>query len=307
MKVLVTGSTGMVGRNFIEDRRSRYFELLAPGRQNLDLTDANLVKAFFQNHKPDLVVHCAGRVGGISANINYPVEFLSENLDIGKNVIMSAYQAGVKKFINLSSSCIYPKSAENPLTESQILTGAFEPTNEGYAIAKLAALKLCEYITRQNSDFKYLTLIPCNLFGNYDQFELGKSHLIPSAILKIFQANVNRNSSVEIWGDGTARREFMFVGDLVDCLYQIIERFESAPLLMNVGVGIDHSVAEYYSIIAEILNYKGTFTFDVSKPVGMKQKLVCSEVSNKWGWRSKTTLRSGLEKTVEYFQMTRNI
>ncbi len=307
MKILVTGSTGMVGRNFIDDPRVKKYELLLPQRSDLDLTNAGDVLAYFKKYQPDMVVHCASRVGGIAANLKYPVEFLSENIDISKNVIMAAYKTGVKKFLNLSSSCVYPRFGQNPLKETQILTGELEPTNEGYAIAKIAALKLCSFISKENPECQYRTLIPCNLYGIYDHFDPGKSHMIPAVILKIFQAMQEKKTTVEIWGDGTARREFMFTSDVVNCMYQCIEKFETVPDLMNVGISRDYSITEYYQAIADVIGYNGNFSFDKSKPIGMRQKLVDSSIVSNWGWSPQVSLNEGLQKTYTYFLKGRSL
>lgn len=304
MKILVTGSSGMVGKNFVSDLRCSSYKILSPKRSELDLTQFGSVLNYFKEHRPDMVVHCASRVGGIAANMKNPVEFLSENLDINKNVVMAAYETDVKRFLNLSSSCVYPRNAKNPLTEDLILTGELEPTNEGYAIAKIAALRLCSYITGQNRGFKYKTLIPCNLFGLYDHFDPQNSHLIPAVILKIHKAVESRQQEIDVWGDGTARREFMFAEDLMDCMFKCIADFDSVPDLMNVGLGFDYSITEYYQAIAEVIGYKGQFKYDISKPTGMKQKLVDVSKVNTWGWKSKTSLKDGVAKTYDYFLRT---
>lgn len=301
MKILVTGSTGMVGRNFVEDSRSKNFEILSPSRATIDLKRYDDVFDYFKETQPDFIVHCASRVGGIAANIRYPVDFLSENLDINKNVIMAAFKTGVKNVLNLSSSCVYPRLAVNPLKESQILTGELEPTNEGYALAKIAAQKLCTFISRENPQFKYRSLIPCNLYGIYDHFDPLISHLIPAVIQKIDTAIAKKQSTVEVWGDGTARREFMFVGDLVDCMYRCIEKFETVPEVMNIGIGRDYTITEYYQTIAEVLGYRGDFSYDVTKPSGMKQKLVDNQRVTDWGWKAQTSLKEGILKTYDYY------
>lgn len=301
MKIWITGSGGLVGRNILEAPEAREHEWFAPTRKELDLFDAQAVMDFALEHRPDLVIHCAGRVGGIQANMSHPVEFLVENVDIGRNVIMAAKSAGVKKLLNLGSSCIYPRNAPNPLTESMILLGELEPTNEGYAIAKIFALRLCQYINRKNEGLKYKTIIPCNLYGRHDKFDPQSSHLIPAIIRKIHYAKVNNLPTVDIWGDGKARREFFLASDLASNIFQCIEKFDDLPDVMNVGVGQDHSVEEYYRVTCDVVGYHGKFVFDLSKPTGMKQKLMDVTQSKQLGIFPKTDLRTGIQQTYEYF------
>lgn len=300
-KLLLTGGAGMVGRNIQEHPAITQWEVLAPSSRELDLTDYQETLEYFSRHRPDYVVHAAGRVGGIQANIANPVAFLVANIDIGRNVVLAAREAGVSKLINLASSCMYPRSAPNPLQESLILQGELEPTNEGYALAKIFATRLCEYINRENSNLRYKTLIPCNLFGRHDKFEPHHSHLIPAIIHKLHLAKVSNIAEVEIWGDGTARREFMFAGDLADAVLRAIDGFDELPNLMNIGLGNDFSINEYYSTVAEVIGWHGRFVHDLSKPVGMKQKLVDIHRQSAWGWAPSTALKAGIEKTYHYY------
>ncbi|MEQ1723846.1 MAG: NAD-dependent epimerase/dehydratase family protein, partial [Pseudobdellovibrio sp.] len=279
MKILLTGAGGMVGQNIVEDDRFKKFEIFAPSRTTLNLFSYQDTLSYLQKVKPDFVIHCAGRVGGIQANMANPVAFLLENLDINRNLIAAAREAEVKKLINMGSSCMYPRDATVALDEELVLKGELEPTNEGYAIAKIAAQRLCVYINRENPEYKYKTLIPCNLYGRHDKFSPQHSHMVPAVIRKLHEAKVNNASEVDIWGDGTARREFMYCGDLVDCICQGINDFEAMPDLMNVGLGIDYTVNEYYQAAADVVGYKGTFKHDLSKPVGMKQKLTSIKLS----------------------------
>lgn len=301
MKILVTGSTGMVGRNILENSHFLKYEIISPKREQLDLFNFSEVLTFFKKHQPDLIINTAGRVGGIQANITHPVSFLVENIDINRNVIYAAYQAGIKKMINLGSSCMYPKDAQNPLKEELILKGELEPTNEGYALAKIFSQRLCAYIKKEQPEFNYKTVIPCNLYGRFDKFDPLQSHLIPAIVRKIAEAQSAKESVITIWGDGTVRREFMYAGDLVDCLAKGVEEFESMPDLMNIGLGFDHCVNDYYEATAAVLGYKGSFYHDLSKPVGMKQKLVSIDRLQNWGWRSQTSLHEGIQKTYQYF------
>lgn len=301
MKLLITGARGMVGKNLIENPELSRYEILQPSRAELDLSSREQVESYLEKQRPDFVVHAAGRVGGIQANIKNPVAFLVENVDINRNLIGSCYKLGIKKMINLGTSCMYPRNAENPLKESMILQGELEPTNEGYAIAKVMAQRLCQYIMKEDSTFQFKTMIPCNLYGRFDHFDPQNSHLIPAVVRKVDDAKKTGATEVEIWGDGEARREFMYAGDLAECIAMGIKNFDSLPALMNVGLGIDYSVNEYYKAVAEVIGYRGGFTHDLTKPVGMKRKLVSTEVAHQWGWKSKTSLHQGIEKTYAYY------
>lgn len=299
MRVFVTGARGLVGRTLGDGLRDAGHEVIAPPRSELDLLDRHSLETALRAAKPDLVIHAAGKVGGIQANIDAPVEFLYENMLLGMNVIGVSSDVGIPRLINLGSSCMYPREAPNPLVEETILTGRLEPTNEGYAIAKIAAAKLAEYINRERS-LQYTTLIPCNLYGPYDKFRQG-AHMIPAAIAKVHDALQSGSDSVEIWGDGTARREFMYAGDLADFIAHLIEHPDRTPDLVNVGVGSDHSVNEYYEIVADVLGYRGGFSHDLSKPSGMAQKLVDTQRLRATGWRPGTSLADGIAKTYDYF------
>lgn len=302
MKILITGSTGMVGRNLIEylDKHSNY-KLLTSSSKELNLLNDKEVESYLQKYLPDMIIHCAGVVGGIQANISYPVKFLVENTIMGINLINTAYKLGIKNLINIASSCMYPKYADNPLREEYILDGKLEPTNEGYALAKITVTKLCEYISKENNEFQYKTIIPCNLYGKYDKFDLEKSHMIPAVIRKIHNAKQENKKQIEIWGDGKARREFMYTEDLADFIYYAIKNFEKMPQNINIGLGEDYSINEYYKIISKVIGYKGDFTYDLSKPIGMKQKLVDITKLKEFGWNHKFSLEDGIQKTYEYF------
>jgi GDP-L-fucose synthase len=300
-RVLLTGGRGMVGHNILEHPMAEQYSFISPTSSELDLRDYINVKTFLNEVSPEFVIHTAGRVGGIQANIESPVDFLVENIDIGRNVILASRDAGVKKLLNLSSSCMYPRNATSPLTEDLILTGELEPTNEGYALAKIFAMRLCEYIQNEDDSFQYKTFIPCNLFGRFDKFDPKHSHLIPAIIHKVHLAKTNHENTVEIWGDGTARREFMYVGDLADAVMKGISNFVALPSRMNVGLGVDYSINEYYQVAARVIGWKGKFIHDLSKPVGMRQKLVSTSLQEKWGWKSMTSLEDGIQKTYEFY------
>ena len=291
----------MVGRNVLEHPAISDFEVLAPCSSELDLLDFNAVQAYFRKHQPDMVVHAAGKVGGIQANMREPVSFLMHNLDMGRNIVWAAHQAGIKRLINLGSSCMYPRNHSEPLREDMVLKGELEPTNEGYALAKVVTARLCDYITREDASYQYKTLIPCNLYGRYDKFDPVHSHLLPAIIHKVHQAKQGGQQTVEIWGDGTARREFMYAGDLVDAIMRAINNFDTLPIYMNVGLGYDHTINEYYQVAAEVMGYTGGFAHDLSKPVGMARKLVDVECQQAWGWNVQCDLRTGIEKTYDFY------
>ena len=303
-KLLLTGGSGMVGRNIQDHPGARDWEILAPSSSELDLMETAAVENYIDHHKPDLIVHSAGKVGGIAANMSEPVAFLDRNVMIGRNVIMGARTAGVKQLINLASTCIYPRLVPNPLGEELILTGELEPTNEGYAIAKIVVLRLCEYIRREDPGFQYKTLIPCNLYGAYDKFDPQNSHLVPAIIHKVHSAKTHGHQSVEIWGDGNARREFMYSADLADAVFRAASELETLPDMMNVGVGADHSINDYYRIVANVIGWGGTFTHDLSKPVGMARKLSDISRQTAWGWQSKTSIEEGIAKTYQHYLET---
>jgi GDP-L-fucose synthase len=291
----------MVGRNVLDHPEISNFEVLAPRSSELDLRDFNAVQAYLEQHKPDLVIHAAGKVGGIQANIKEPVSFLLDNLDMGRNIVWAAYKAGITRLINLGSSCMYPRNHSEPLSEDMVLKGELEPTNEGYALAKVATARLCEYIMREDPRFQYKTLIPCNIYGRFDKFDPIHSHLLPAIIHKIHLAKKNGEQSVEIWGDGNARREFMYGGDLADAIVQAIKQFDSMPPYLNIGLGHDFSINEYYQAVAAVMGYDGRFEHNLERPVGMARKLVSIERQTLWGWSPSHTLQEGVEKTYSYY------
>lgn len=300
-RILLTGGGGMVGRNLLEHPSLDQFEVLAPGSRELDLRNFGSVQTYLQQHQPDMIVHAAGKVGGIQANMREPVGFLLDNLDMGRNIVWAAHQTGVKRLINLGSSCMYPRNHAEPLSEEMVLKGELEPTNEGYALAKVVTARLCDYVMREDASFQYKTLIPCNLYGRYDKFDPAHSHLVPAIIHKVHQAKQSGQATVEIWGDGTARREFMYAGDLADAIQRAINSFDTLPTYMNVGLGHDHTINDYYQAAAEVMGYTGGFVHDLSKPVGMARKLVSVERQQAWGWSARHALRDGIEKTYNYY------
>lgn len=299
--ILLTGGSGMVGRNILEHPKVKKWHVIAPTSKELDLTDFLAVDSFVRKVQPKMIVHAAGHVGGIQANIENPIMFMDRNLTIGRNIIMASHQAGVRQFLNIGSTCMYPRFSLNPLHEEMILTGPLEPTNEGYALAKIIATRLCQYIQLEDANAQFKTIIPCNLFGRYDNFDPKSSHLLPAIIHKVHSAKIAGDTTVEIWGDGTARREFMYAGDLADAILRAVENFDSFPEIMNCGIGLDYSINEYYQAVAEVIGWKGIFRHDLSRPVGMKQKLASVERQSAWDWSAPTTLRDAIAKTYDYY------
>jgi GDP-L-fucose synthase len=299
-KVYISGSEGMVGSNIVDMAPDNY-ELITPKLENLNLLNFAEVDSFISQTKPDIIIHTAGIVGGIQSNIANPVKYLVENIDMGRNLLLAARKNGVRNILNLGSSCMYPKDAKNPLKEDLILKGELEPTNEGYAIAKVYTQRLGSYIKKEDLQFDYKTIIPCNLYGKWDKFDPKHSHMIPAVIRKIHKAKIDGNSEVEIWGDGTARREFMFASDLATFIWYAIDNFEKMPDLLNVGLGFDFTINEYYETIAKVIGFNGDFVHDLSKPVGMTQKLVDVSRLKEFGWEHTFTLEKGIEETYKYF------
>lgn len=291
----------MVGRNILEHPSAKSFEILSPASKELNLLDTQQVNSYVAEHRPEIIIHSAGIVGGIQANIDQPVKFLVENMQMGLNIIMAAHSKGIKRFINLSSSCIYPKDARNPLSEELILKGELDPTKEGYALAKATSTQLCEYINREDKNYLYKTVIPCNLYGRYDKFDPKHSHMITSVIKKIADAKWEGKQIIDIWGDGLARREFMYAGDLADFIFYAIPRIENMPQNINVGLGHDYTINEYYEVVSKVIGFKGGVSHDLSKPVGINQRLVDTTRLREFGWKYSTSLETGIKKTYDYY------
>jgi GDP-L-fucose synthase len=298
--IVLFGAAGMVGSN-IMDLAPANFIVHAPKRAELDLLNAQEVSNYLIKNKPDLIINSAGKVGGIQANMAFPYSFFTENLLINQNIILGAKNAGVRKMLNLGSSCMYPKSAINPLKEEMLLSGTLEPTNEGYALAKIVAQRMQQYLMEESTDWQYKTLIPCNLYGKYDKFDPLFSHMIPGVIDRLHKAKNEQVPSVAIWGDGTVRREFMYAEDLALMIWEIVAQFDNTPDVMNLGLGEDYSILEYYKIIAKVVGFEGEFTFDTSKPTGMKQKLVDNSLQQKMGLKAKHSLEEGISKTYQFY------
>lgn len=302
MQILLTGGRGMVGRAVQRLAARDYpdFQISAPSKSELDLRDQAAVKDYFSHNHYDAVIHCGARVGGIKASVENPVSFLVQNLQINTNTIQYAFEAGVPNFIFVASSCMYPRNYKIPLKEEYILEAPLEPTNEGYALSKICGARHCEYIETETGR-AYRTFVPCNLYGPHDDFTPEFSHLIAAAIQKIDAAMIEGRSSVTIWGDGTAQREFLHVDDFARFMLAHISDLSDMPSVLNVGYGTEHSVLEYYQMIAEAMGYKGDFAFDTDRPVGMKSKLMDSSKARALGWGPSIDIRDGIRETVSFY------
>ena len=299
-KIYITGHEGMVGSIlFKELKRMCYSNIITIPFKSLDLRNQKDTFCFIKKERPEYIFLIAGKVGGIQANINFPGEYLYDNLMISANVIESARINKVKKLIFLGSSCIYPRISSQPMKEGYLLTGKFEPTNEGYAIGKMAGLKLCEYYNKQYN-CNFISAIAPNLYGPLDNFSNENSHVISALIKKIHKAKMKNNRYVEMWGTGSARREFLFNEDLVDGLIFLMNNYEDKNFI-NIGSNNDVSIKELAELVKEIIVYDGKFIWDEKKPDGMPQKLMDSSNIIKLGWESKITLKEGLIKTYKWY------
>ena len=304
-KIFISGHKGLVGSAIVNYLKKKNFtKIYSIEKKKLDLRNQSKVLNFFRKNKFDYVINCAGKVGGIHANNKYRAEFLYDNLAMQTNIIHSSYLTKVKSLIFLGSSCIYPKYSKIPMKEEALLSGKLEETNEPYAIAKIAGIKMCESYNRQyKTNFK--CLMPCNLYGPNDNYDLDNSHFLPALIKKISNAKISNNNVVHIWGTGKPKREVMYVEDLADaCLYFLQKK--TSHSLINIGSGVERSILDYAKIIAKIFNKKIHFKFDKSKPDGMKRKLVDIKLAKTYGWKSKITLDEGLKRTIAAFQNKKN-
>ena len=299
-KIYIAGHKGMVGSAIWRNLEKKgYKNLIGKSSKELDLRNQLAVNEFFTFQKPDIVIDAAARVGGILANNNFPYPFLMENLQIQNNLIDSAHTNNVIKFIFLGSSCIYPKFAAQPLTEESLLTSSLEETNEWYAIAKIAGVKACEAIRKQfNKDF--ISLMPTNLYGTHDNFDFNTSHVLPAMIRKFHEAKLNSNATVELWGSGTPRREFLHVEDLAEAVFFSIEN-KLEKSLYNIGSGIDLEIKELANIIQRITGHTGEIIWDNSKPDGTPRKLMDVSKLKKEGWEAKIKLEDGILSTYKWF------
>ena len=300
--IYVAGHMGLVGSAICRRLRALgYNRIITRSSRDLDLRNQAATTAFFAKERPDIVFLAAARVGGIIANSTMPAEFIYDNLVIGSNVVHAAYQSGVKKLLNLGSSCIYPKHAPQPLREEYLLTGPLEPTNEPYAIAKIAIIKLCHYLNKEHGT-NFLSVMPTNLYGPGDNFDLVSSHVLPALLRKIYEAKRDE-TSVTIWGDGTPRREFLYVDDLAEALVFLMENCGAAQTqeIINIGTGSDCSIRDLAETIADAIGYCGTFVYDTSKPNGTPQKLLEVSRLRTLGWTAHTQLAEGIRTTYRWY------
>ena len=303
-KILVTGSTGMIGKNLLPLLKKNNKNILAPTSKGLNLINQNSVRNYLKKNNIKTVIHLAAKVGGIQANMNNNLEFFLTNTIINLNLINECYKMKIPKFINVASTCMYPSNINKKIKENMLFTGKLEASNEGYALSKINALKLCEYINKQNSNLSYKTLIPCNMYGYYDKFDIGNAHLVPAIINKIVEAKTQNKKNVTIWGSGNARREFLYAEDFAKIIIKVLNNFHKLPEIINIGTGKDYKIQEYYDIVREIVGWKGDWKYDLSKPEGMKRKLADTHYQKKLNLMPKTSLENGIRKTVKYYLNT---
>lgn len=305
-KLYVAGHRGLVGAAIIRALQAKGFSnIVVRAHAELDLTNQSAVHDFFAKEKPDYVFLAAAKVGGILANNTYPADFVRENLLIQTNVIHESYLSKVKKLLFLGSSCIYPKLAPQPIKEEYFLDGKLEPTNEPYAVAKIAGIEMCQSYNRQYGT-NFLSVMPTNLYGPNDNFDLENSHVLPALIRKFIEAKENGSPAVVIWGSGTPRREFLHVDDLADACLFLMEKYNDSEII-NIGVGEDVSIKELALLIKSIVGYEGDLRFDMTKPDGTPRKLLDVSKLTNLGWRARISLEEGLRKAIEWYVTHREI
>jgi len=302
-KIYIAGHKGMVGSSVLRLLNKKgYNNIVYKNSKELDLRNQAAVKSFFEAEKPDYVFLCAAKVGGILANKDYKADFIYDNLMIQNNIIYHAHLNKVRKLLFLGSSCIYPKFAEQPIKEEYLLSGKLEPTNDAYAIAKIAGVKLCQSFYEQYNN-NFISIMPTNLYGPNDNYDLKSSHVMAALIKKIHIAKEKENKEVELWGSGKPKREFLHVDDLADASLFLMEKYDS-PEIINVGTGVDISILDLAKTIAKVIGYNGNFKLDLSKPDGTPRKVMDTSKLNNLGWTSKITLEKGIELTYEEFRRT---
>lgn len=312
IKIYIAGHNGMVGRsihNYL--KRNNIGKIIISSKKKLNLENFNKVNKFLQKNNPDVIINCAGKVGGILANNNYPIEFLNENIAIQTNLIKSSYLNNIEHFINLGSSCIYPKKSKQPIKESFLLTGSLEKTNEAYALAKIVGLKMCEFYNSQYNR-TYLTLMPCNLYGPNDNFDKEKSHFLPALIKKVIQNKKNNNKSIEIWGTGKPKREVMHVDDLASAIGFILMkkikkdkkllRLIKRSSVINVGSGVEYTISNFAKMISKLLNNNNKLSFNKKYPDGTMRKILDSSLIRSLGWKPKIKIKEGLNETINWYK-----
>lgn len=298
--IFIAGHRGLVGSAITRSLQQRGFSnLLMRTHAELELANQLAVADFFARHKPDLVILAAAKVGGIYANNTYPGDFIYQNLMIQTNVIHSAYKAGVNRLLFLGSSCIYPRGCPQPIKEEYLLTAPLEPTNEAYAIAKIAGIKMCESYNRQYGT-QYLSVMPTNLYGPFDNFDLQNSHVLPALIRKAHEAKIRGDAALTVWGSGSPRREFLYVDDMADACIFLMEN-DIPNGLFNVGYGEDIEIRGVAEMVKDVIGFNGELQFDASKPDGTPRKLMDSSRMSALGWKAKTNLRDGIKQTYNWY------
>jgi GDP-L-fucose synthase len=300
-KVLVAGNRGLVGSAIVRNLIVKgYKNIYSAPRTHFDLRDQNDVEKYFEVNRPEYVFLAAAKVGGIKANNDYPAQFIRDNLQIQTNLIDAAYRHGVKKLVFLGSSCIYPKFATQPITEDQFMTGPLEPTNDAYAIAKIAGIRMCQAYYQQYG-FRAISLMPTNLYGPDDNFNLENSHVLPALIRRFHEAKETNSPYVECWGDGSAMREFLYVDDLAEACYTCMKNYNS-PDIINIGTGIDVTIKQLTGMIADIVGYTGEIVWDTLKPNGTPKKVLNVDRIKSLGWEPKINLEKGIKLTYEWYK-----
>ena len=312
LKIFIAGHNGMVGKSLVSFfKKKKIGKLILASRKELNLENFNKVEKFIKIKKPHVIINCAGKVGGILANSSYPTEFLNENILIQTNLIKTAFNNKLEYFINLGSSCIYPKNAAQPIKEDYLLTKSLEKTNEAYALAKIVGLKLCEYYNKQFNK-SYLTLMPCNLYGPNDNFDLKNSHFIPALIKKIVHSKIKKSTKIEIWGTGKPKREVMHVDDLASAIYFILKakinknkkliKFLKKTSLINVGSGNEFTIKQFAKKICKIEKNKSKLFFNKNYPDGTFRKILDNKIMKNLGWSPKISLEHGLSNTIKWYK-----
>ena len=300
-KIFIAGHNGFLGKSINEYFLKKNLNVLTIERKKLDLRNREHLERYFKKINPDIVINAAGRVGGIKANMTNNAEFLDENYLIQSNLIINSLKCGVKKFINIASSCIYPAYSKQPIKESYLLDGKLEITNEGYALSKIAGLKLCKYLNEQYN-FNALTLIPCNLYGENDKFNNDDSHFLPGLISKINHAKINNLDKVDLWGSGKPKRELMHVTDLSRAIYFFIKKKNINKRIINIGTGKDYTIKQYAGMIKSYLKYSGKINWNTKYPDGMKQKLLDVSLMNNLGFKTIIKFENNLKKIINHFK-----
>ena len=308
-KIYVAGHRGLVGSAIKKELEEKgYVNLLTRTHKELDLTDARVVSEFFENERPDFVILSAAKVGGIQGNNTYPVEFFTENMKIQLNVIENSFKFGVKKLLFLGSSCIYPKNAPQPMREEYLLSSELEKTNEMYALAKISGLKLCAAYNREYGT-DYISVMPCNLYGLNDNYDLKNAHVLPMLVRRFHEAKLAGLDEVTVWGTGTPKREFMYAGDLAEAVVFLLENKSAEEIgeFINIGTGVEVSIKELAEIVKSVVGFEGELVFDPSKPDGTMRKLMDVTRINKLGWHAKTSLVHGVKLVYNDFLHGKNI